>query len=141
MRSTSGRNLSLIKFINPEFNKFIFFGVANTVLGYVIYVILVFFLAYPVAYTIAYVSGIFISYYLNSRFVFKREMRLTKAMQYPVVYIVQYVLGISLLYLLVELCRINKVIAPVLIIIVTVPVTFLLSRFIIKGRVDDYKVS
>lgn len=134
MRSTSDRSLLLTKFINLEFNKFIFFGVVNTALGYVIYVILLLFLAYPVAYTIAYVSGIFLSYYLNSRFVFKREMRLSKAMQYPVVYIVQYVLGISLLYLLVELCEINKVIAPVLIVIVTVPVTFLLSRFIIKRR-------
>ena len=138
MRSTKGRNLLLMKFINPEFNKFIFFGIVNSALGYVIYVILVFFLAYPVAYTIAYLAGIFISYYLNSKFVFKREMCLTKVLQYPVVYIVQYVLSLLLLYLLVELCQINKLVAPVLVIIVTVPVTFVLSRFIIKGRVDNY---
>ena len=141
MRSIRGRNLLLTKFINMEFSKFIFFGVVNAALSYVIYVILVFFLAYPTAYTIAYLAGIFISYYLNSRFVFKSEMRLTKAMQYPVVYIVQYVIGISLLYLLVELCEINKVIAPVFVVIVTIPVTFVLSRFIIKGRVDNYKVT
>ena len=123
-----------MKLVKSEFFKFIFFGGVNTALSYAIYVILIFFLVYPVAYTLAYILGIFISYYLNSRFVFKREFSLVKAFQYPLVYLVQYLLGVSLLSVLIEIFSLNKFIAPALVIVFTIPVTFSLSRFIIKGR-------
>lgn len=123
-----------MKFNRNEFFKFIFFGGINTVLSYAIYVVLLLFLIYPVAYSLAYFLGIFISYYLNSRFVFKRDVRLVKAFQYPLVYLVQYLLGVSLLSVLIEIFSLNKFIAPALVIMITIPVTFFLSRFIIKGR-------
>lgn len=123
-----------MKFNKNEFFKFIFFGGINTALSYAIYVFFQLFLIYPVAYTLAYILGIFISYYLNSRFVFKRDVRLVKAFQYPLVYLVQYLLGVSLLSLLIEIFSLNKLIAPALVIMITIPVTFSLSRFIIKGR-------
>ena len=123
-----------MKFNRNEFFKFIFFGGINTVLSYAIYVVLLLFLIYPVAYSLAYFLGIFISYYLNSRFVFKRNVRLVKAFQYPLVYLVQYLLGVSLLSVLIEIFSLNKFIAPALVIMITIPVTFSLSRFIIKGR-------
>ena len=103
-------------------------------MSYAIYVVLLLFLIYPVAYSLAYFLGIFISYYLNSRFVFKRDVRLVKAFQYPLVYLVQYLLGVSLLSVLIEIFSLNKFIAPALVIMITIPVTFFLSRFIIKGR-------
>ena len=124
----------MMKFNRNEFFKFIFFGGINTVLSYAIYVVLLLFLIYPVAYSLAYFLGIFISYYLNSRFVFKRDVRLVKAFQYPLVYLVQYLLGVSLLSVLIEIFSLNKFIAPALVIMITIPVTFSLSRFIIKGR-------
>lgn len=123
-----------MKFISREFIRFVFFGGVNTLLGYVIYALLLLFLAYPVAYTLAYVLGIFISYYLNTRFVFKEKVRWTKALQYPLVYLVQYLSGVGLLYVLVEIFHTSKLVAPVLIVLLTVPVTYLLSRLIIKGR-------
>ena len=123
-----------MKFIKSEFCKFIFFGGVNTALSYAIYVIFQLFLIYPVAYSLAYILGIFISYYLNSRFVFKREFSLVKAFQYPLVYLVQYLLGLLLLCVLIEIFYLNKLIAPALVILITIPVTFFLSRFIIKGR-------
>ena len=123
-----------MKFNGNEFFKFIFFGGINTVLSYAIYVVLLLFLIYPVAYSLAYFLGIFISYYLNSRFVFKRNVRLVKAFQYPLVYLVQYLLSVSLLSVLIEIFSLNKFIAPALVIMITIPVTFSLSRFIIKRR-------
>ena len=123
-----------MKLIKSELFKFIFFGGVNTVLSYAIYVIFQLFLIYQVAYSLAYILCIFISYYLNSRFVFKREVCLAKAFQYPLVYLVQYLLGLLLLCVLIEIFSLNKLIAPVLAIVFTIPVTFFLSRFIIKGR-------
>lgn len=89
---------------------------------------------YSAAYTIEYVTGIAISYYLNSRFVFRQPLQWKKAFQFPLVYVAQYLAGLVLLSLLVELVHIKQEFAPVLVIAATVPLTFILSRLIIKGR-------
>lgn len=117
-----------------EFATFVFFGAVRTALGYGMYLVLVLFIAYPAAYTVSYASGIFISYYLNARFVFKEKLRLSKAMQYPIVYLAQYLIGLGSLYLLIEVAHLSKFVAPIVIIAITVPCTYLLSRYVIKGR-------
>src|SRR5438128_272917 len=82
--------------------RFIVIGLVNLVLTYALYLARGLFLSYPAAYTISYACGILISYLLNSRFVFKSPIRISKAAQYPIVYLAQYLLGMALLYLLVE---------------------------------------
>lgn len=126
--------LSSMRYINSEFNRFILIGALNALVTYLIYILYLFFLPYTISYTFAYVSGIFISYYLNTRFTFKSEIRLFKALKYPVVYLVQYCLGIFLLYVLVEIFLIDKFLAPIIVVVLTIPVTFVLSRLIIKSR-------
>jgi putative flippase GtrA len=123
-----------MRFINREFTRFIFWGGVNTLLGYLLYALLLLFLQYLVAYTVTYLTGILISYYLNSRFVFRREVGLKKAVQYPLVYLAQYLLGTGALYLLVQVMKVNKLVAPAIVILLTIPVTFLLGRRIIRGR-------
>lgn len=111
---------------------FVFFGGVNTVLTYGIYVLLVLFVAYPTAYTLAYPPGILISYYLNTRFVFREKLSVSKALRYPLVYLAQYLLGLGLLYLLVEIAHLSKFVAPILIVAISVPCTYVLSRYVIK---------
>ena len=123
--------------INPEFYRFVFWGGINTLAGYLIYAFLVLFLPYLVSYSIAYIPGIFISYVLHSKFVFKRELRLSKAVQYPLVYMAQYLLGAVSLYALVQLLRVNKLLAPVLVVLFTIPFTYFGSRRIVKGKAGD----
>jgi putative flippase GtrA len=117
-----------------EFLFFIIVGAINTALGYVLYLLFLLFLPYTVAYSVTYVLGIFISYYLNSRFVFRLPFSLSKALRFPIVYLVQYGLGVLLLRTLVEIFSIDRAIAPILVIIVTIPVTFILSRLVLRGR-------
>ena len=123
-----------MKFTNHEFTRFVFFGGINTLLGYLIYAILLLFLTYPISYTVSYALSIFVSYYLNSKFVFNSGLSLKKAFQYPLVYLVQYLLGILFLYVLVEIVSVHKLIAPGFVVLLTVPVTYSLSRLIIKDR-------
>lgn len=123
-----------MRFINREFTRFIFWGGVNTLLGYLLYAFLLLFLQYLVAYTITYASGIAISYYLNSRFVFRREVEARKAVQYPLVYLAQYLLGTGALYLLVQVLKVSTLVAPALVILLTIPVTYLMGRRIIRGR-------
>ena len=114
--------------------RFIFWGCVNAVSGYLIYVFLLLFLPYLVSYSIAYVSGVFISYFLNSKFVFRQELRLNRALQYPLVYVTQYLFGTISIYLLVQVLRVNKLLAPVLVLLITIPLTFFLSRRIVTGK-------
>jgi len=134
MKSISARKSSLTKFINSEFIRFAIVGGINTVLGYLLYRLLLLGMEYQLAYTLSYVSGIFISYYLNSRFAFREPLQLKKALSFPLVYVVQYLLGILFLTLLVDVLAFDQRIAPILVIVLSLPFTFLLSRFIIKTR-------
>lgn len=126
-----------MKYINKEFIRFVLFGGVNTLLGYLIYVILLIFLNYKVSFTITYVSSIFISYYLNSKFVFYRKASLKKGLLYPSVYLIQYLTCMLLLHIFVEILNLSKFIAPILAVLLTVPVTFFLSRSIIKGQARE----
>jgi putative flippase GtrA len=123
-----------MSFISYEFGRFILWGGINTLASYLIYALLLSFLPYLIAYSIAFIAGIFISYFLNSRFVFKQEMRLSKAVKYPLVYVSQYLLGVTSLYLFVQVLRVNKLLAAALAVILSIPVTFLLSRRIVRGK-------
>ena len=120
---------------DSQFTRFIIAGGVNTVVTYAIYVGLVMFLPYAIAYTLTTALGIWISYFFNARFVFRRRLTLSAALQYPMVYLVQYILGLLLLYLLVEKAGFSKFFAPLLIVCVSVPLTFVLSRNIIARPV------
>ncbi len=119
--------------VDAEFARFVFFGGVNTVLTYILNVLLLQVMVYTLAFTTQYVVGIGLSYVLNSLFVFRRPLEWRKALEFPLVYVVQYVFGIVLLYFLVELFHIDEVIAPAIVIVLSLPVTFLLSRTIIRG--------
>ena len=134
MKLPAGPKRLLMKFISSEFPRFILFGGVNSLVTYGIYLLLRLLLAYPVAYTGSYVSGIFISYLLYTRFVFKSDVRLSKALQYPIVYVAQYLLSVLGLLSLVEYLHISELGAPILVVVLTMPVTYFLSRFIIIGH-------
>ena len=124
----------MTKFINSEFLRYLIVGGTNTAISFLIYQVLRLLIPYQVAYTIAYLCGIPISYFLNSRFVFHQPLHWKKALQFPLTYVAQYFVGIALLSVWVEVLHISEVIAPLLVVICTVPVTFVISRLIIKGR-------
>jgi putative flippase GtrA len=131
-----------MKFIKKEFVRFILVGGANTAFGYVLYAFLVLVhVHYMMAYTITYIISIFISYYLNTRFVFNCAVNLKSALQYPLTYVVQYLSGALFLHILVGIMAVNKLIAPLFVIALTIPLTFVLARFIIKGRTKRYESS
>src|SRR5262245_50956436 len=115
-----------------EFLRFILCGALNTAVAFVIYVFLLCLFPYGIAYTISYAAGIFISYWLNTKFVFEEQLRLNRALQYPLVYLFQYLLGLVLLFLFVETGHLSKLVSPLLIVVLTLPITFLLSRYLIR---------
>jgi putative flippase GtrA len=117
--------------IKKEAARFIAVGALNTGITYLLYLALLRIVPYMVAYTVVFLIGIVISYYLNAKMVFRASMTVHSALTYPAVYLVQYVLGVSLLYLLVSRFRVAKEIASLVVVAVSVPVTFVLSRIIL----------
>ncbi|MFZ2314363.1 MAG: GtrA family protein [Gammaproteobacteria bacterium] len=118
--------------ISHRFAYYLVGGCFNTAVTYAIYFSLLHFFPYYTAYTITYIVGILISYYINSVFVFNNSLSLKKMMQFPSVYLVQYFLGVASLYIFVDQMRINANAALLLVIIISVPITYLLSGYILK---------
>jgi putative flippase GtrA len=121
-----------LRLLQRESVLFLIIGGINTVLNYCFYLLCLLVFSYTVSFTISYVTGLLVGYCLNSLFVFKEPMRLSSFLRYPIVYVVQYLIGISLLYVIVEILHISPLIAPWIIIVVTIPVTFRLSRYVIR---------
>lgn len=134
MKVESGRPTLLTKLLNKEFLKFVVSGGINTLTTYLVYLLLLLFLNYSLSYTVSYVSGIFLSYYLNTVFVFKEKMSIKKFLKFPIVYLIQYFINLLMLYILVEHLYLSTRIVPLIVVVVTIPVTFVLSKLIIKSK-------
>lgn len=78
---------------------------------------------------------VLLSYWLNCHFVFKVRMSLKGLLRFPLVYVVQYLVGLLLMFVLVEKLAVPKLLAPLLVIVVTVPLTFVLSRALLRPGV------
>ncbi len=136
MSSTKSSSLTtrIKAFLSLPFVKFVIAGGINTGITYLIYLFVLLFASYPVAFTVSYVAGIAIAYLLNSLFVFRVRLTLKKILRFPIVYLVQYGLNMGLLYLFIDLAGMAEEIAPLLAIAIVVPITFVMSRFVLKGR-------
>ncbi|MBN9359131.1 GtrA family protein [Herbaspirillum huttiense F1] len=115
-----------------RFLRFLFTGGLNTLATYVLYLALKLVIAYQVAYFVSYVCGIVFAYFLSTLFVFEKPVSLRTFVRFPLVYVVQYGLGAVLLAFFVETLGLSPSVSPLLVIILTLPVSFLLSRSILK---------
>lgn len=120
--------------LRAEFVRFLLVGATNTAFSYVLFVLLYKFMHhqhYQVAYAVSYAAGIVLSYFLNVHFVFRTKRSLASFLKFPFVYLAQYGLGALVLGLLVK-TGLDPRLAMVGVIGVTIPVTFLASRFVLK---------
>ncbi|MCR4302973.1 MAG: GtrA family protein [Gallionella sp.] len=117
---------------NSEFFRFLLTGLSNTLVTYLAYLLLLPFLPYLYAYTLAYCIAVLNSYFMNVFFVFRRNVSLQSFLRFPFIYVMQYFLGASILWLLVSKLGLSPAWAMVVVIIVTVPITFVASRFVLK---------
>jgi len=120
--------------------RFLIAGAINTIATYAIYVALLPLLNYTFAYTVAYLTGIVISYLLSTSFVFRVMRTATNMVTFPLVYVVQYLLGALVLNLAVRWIGIPDKFALIASIVVTIPVTFFLSRALLDRGVPKSSV-
>jgi putative flippase GtrA len=126
--------VNLDYFLKEEFGRFLVAGGINTAFSFSLYFLFNLFVHYQLAYWLAFVGGILFSFWLNSRWVFRAEMNWKTFLAFPLVYLFQYGFGAVLLHILVEMLGMSEWWSPLLVIALSVPVTFVMSRFVLKGR-------
>ncbi|MGF6113685.1 GtrA family protein [Pseudomonas frederiksbergensis] len=127
-------NQALSRILRLEIARFLLSGGLNTALTYAIYLLVLLFLPYKTSYTISYISGIGIAYALNRFFVFKGHQGIKSVALLPLVYLVQYLCSLLILWVWVEQLGYDQRIAPLIAIIITIPLTFILSKLIFAKK-------
>ncbi len=117
-----------------EFLRFLVGGAINTAITYALFIVLDRILHHSLAYTLSFLAGIAIAYALASTFVFRTGFALRSALRFPGVYVVQYLYGLAALWLLIEIAQMPSEIAMLLVIVTSVPLTFLLTRYAVSGK-------
>lgn len=114
-----------------QFFKFALVGVTNTVVGLSTYYLLLYIdCNYIIANIIANIISIYNAYYWNNRYVFKNSNLWWKTLcKTYMSYSFTSVVSTILLYYLVDELSFSEVIAPVFVLIVTIPLNFILNKF------------
>ncbi|HCV6488526.1 TPA: flippase GtxA [Staphylococcus aureus] len=119
---------------HAEILKFIIVGGINTLNYYVVYLLLLKLL--HIEYMISHITGFLvafvISYYLNCYFVYRVKPTWRKFISFPITQIVNVSLQTVLLYVFVSWLNLPAEIAPFASLIITIPITFILSKWILK---------
>ncbi|HDL9020603.1 TPA: flippase GtxA [Staphylococcus aureus] len=119
---------------HAEILKFIIVGGINTLNYYVVYLLLLKLL--HIEYMISHITGFLvafvISYYLNCYFVYRVKPIWRKFISFPITQIVNVSLQTVLLYVFVSWLNLPAEIAPFAGLIITIPITFILSKWILK---------
>lgn len=113
-----------------SFLRFLISGGINTVATYAAYLALLQANSYKVAYTAAYVFGIVIAFFINRLFVFRTHRGWRSLLMFPFVYLAQYLVSLAVVFAWVEHLKMPAALAPLIAIVVTIPLTFILSRFV-----------
>jgi putative flippase GtrA len=117
-----------------ELGRFGVVGVVNVTMYYAIYLVLHLLFPYLVAHVVAYVATIGTSFLLNCYFTYRTRPTLRKFLLFPLTQVAGLIVTSVGVTVLVEWAGMGERIAPVVATALAVPVSFVLSRRIIKGR-------
>jgi len=119
-----------------QFLKFGIVGFSNTLIGYVVYSLCVWLgMHYLLANAVGFIVSVLNAFYWSDRFVFKKsEGEQRNAWAALAKTIMAYastgiVLNSILLWLIIDRWHISEYLAPILILVITVPTNFLLNKY------------
>lgn len=118
--------------LQQQFIRFLLIGTANTALTYGLYLWLLTLMEYRYAYSISFAAGVMINFFLQTRFVFETQRSWGKLLRYPLVYVVQYLFGLGVITLAVQVFNLPTQWAMLCAIILSIPITFLISRWVLR---------
>ncbi|NRT87621.1 GtrA family protein [Clostridium beijerinckii] len=116
-------------FYTKEFVTFLIIGLINTFNGTVFSYIYSSFLNENIAFIVGYISGLIISYLLNSLITFKEKLQLNKFIKFAISYIPNFIIQNIVVVIVFNFMGLNKLITYLLAAIIGVPITFILMKF------------
>lgn len=124
-----------MSFANQEFIKFIIVGGINSAVYYLCYLIGLheFELYYLVAHVIAVVISVVGSFFLNSYYTYKVRPTWKKFFLFPLTQLVNMTVTAILLIVLVDFLHLNRSLAPIAAVVVTIPITFIVTGRVLKS--------
>ncbi len=115
-----------------QFIKFGLVGVSNSLVSLAIYYLFIFINPnlYIVGNTVGYFVSILNAYFWNNKFVFtkKEETPMRSFVKTFASYGITFVIQTALLYIMVDILKISDIIAPLINILITLPINFLLNK-------------
>lgn len=120
---------------NNEFTRFILTGLLNTLNYYVIYTILLLTgLPYIMSHLGGFILAFIISYFINCHFVYRVRPTWSRFLKFPLTQVVNMGMQTILLFVFVDIFNWYEMIAPLPVLIVTVPFTYTITRWVLKDR-------
>ncbi|MHA6259511.1 GtrA family protein [Sporosarcina sp. CAU 1771] len=120
---------------NREFLKFIVVGGVNSIVYYICYLIEihVFGFHYLLAHTIAVLISVCGSFFLNSYYTYKVKPTWRKFFLFPLTQVVNLLVTALFLFFLVDLFQMDKSLAPIAAVVITIPITFFITSKVLKS--------
>jgi putative flippase GtrA len=115
-------------------SRFAVVGVVNTGVYYGFYLAVRTIAPYLVAHLVALTLSMVVSFFLNCYWTFRTRPTWRKFLVFPLTNATNYVLITVGVVVLVEWLHVGQRIAPLLAAVAAIPVTFLLSRWVLIGR-------
>lgn len=116
-----------------QFIKFLLVGASNTVALLIVYYLILWTMGerfYLLGQTLGYIAGIFNSFFWNSKYVFagKKKAGASSFIRMALSYGITYLIQAGFLYIFVEKLLMSEVLAPIIAIIITTPINFVLNK-------------
>lgn len=119
---------SIKKIVTKQMVGFAITGLLSTAIMFGLYVLLHRIIKYQYAYLISYTISVIALYFMNAH-VFKMPASLQTFLEFPLIYLLQYIVGALSLEFLVRF-GFSVTFAPLLVVIVLLPVTFFLNKIV-----------
>lgn len=122
-----------------EFLKFSIVGLSNTIVSFSTYYFLIFLnVHYAIANTLGFIIGVFNSYFWNHKYVFpNNKFNLKDLSKTYLSYFSTFLLNTITLVIMVESLGIPNTIAPIINIVYSVPLNYILNKFwVFRKKVD-----
>jgi putative flippase GtrA len=122
-----------------QFIRFCAIGLSNTLISLAVYYIMLFVFGdwvYLIASAAGFIISLFNAYFWNHKFVFNKGSRshFSGFIRMGLAYIPGFVLSIAIPYVLVDILGVSPVISPLLTVVITTPVNFLINKLWAFGK-------
>lgn len=114
-----------------QFIKFGIVGLSNTAIGLGIYYLLIWLnINYLISNAISWIISVFNAFYWNNKYVFKSNNSWMSALVKTYIsYGFSFLVGSLVLYVLVDMFNVSQYLAPLLSLVITIPLNFVLNKF------------